>query len=208
MRTDVSLYLSRGSYEERIYIRWLEISYSRPPACFSSSSQVSLYFAPVLKCLSLANVVTLYYNQNHFLLSWNLHLPFLNFVLYTGVEPVNGLPRWHSGKESTCNAADARDMVSISGSGRYPGERNGDPLQYSCLENPMERGAWQARVHGVTRELDTTEHGHMHTHTMLSLFKVDGKGTQSYIYIYPFFPQLPSHLGCHITLSRVPYGTQ
>ena len=116
------------------------------PACFSSSSQFSLYFVPVFKCLSLANVVvTLYYNQNHFLLSWNLHLPFLNFLLYTGVEPVNGLPRWHSGKESTCNAADARDMASISEWGRYSGELNGDPLQYSCLENPMERGAWQSR---------------------------------------------------------------
>ena len=167
MRTGVSLYLSKGSYEERIYIRWLEISYSRPPACLSFSSQVSLHFAPVLKCISLTNVVvTLYYNQNHFLLSWNLHPPFLNFVLYTGVEPVNGLPRWHSGKESTCNAADPRDMVSISGLGRYLGEWNGNPLQYSCLENPMERGAWQARVHGVIRELDPTEHGHMHTHTM------------------------------------------
>ena len=63
-----------------------------------------------------------------------------------------------------------------------------------------EPGSLEARVHGVTRELDTTEHGHTHTHTMLSLFKVDGKGTQSYIYIYPFFPQLPSHLGCHIAL--------
>ena len=47
-------------------------------------------------------------------------------------------------------------MGSISGSGRSPGERNGNPLQYSCLENSMDRGAWQATVHGVT-ELDMTE---------------------------------------------------
>ena len=47
-------------------------------------------------------------------------------------------------------------MGSISGSGRPPGERNGNPLQYSCLENSMDRGAWQATVHGVT-ELDMTE---------------------------------------------------
>jgi len=39
----------------------------------------------------------------------------------------------------------------IPGSGRSPGERNGNPLQYSCLENPMDRGAWQATVHGVAR---------------------------------------------------------
>ena len=52
------------------------------------------------------------------------------------------------GKESTCNAG---DLGLISGSGRAPGEGNGNPLQYSCLENPMSRGAWQATVHGVTK---------------------------------------------------------
>ena len=45
----------------------------------------------------------------------------------------------------------ARDLSSIPGLGRSPGERNGSPLQYSCLENPTDRGAWQATVHGVTR---------------------------------------------------------
>ena len=50
------------------------------------------------------------------------------------------------GKESACNAG---DLGSIPGSGRSPGEWNGYPLQYSCLENPMDRGAWQATVHGV-----------------------------------------------------------
>ena len=48
------------------------------------------------------------------------------------------------------------DMDSIPGSGRSPGEENGNLLQYSCLGNPMDRGAWQAIVHGVTKELDTT----------------------------------------------------
>ena len=51
--------------------------------------------------------------------------------------------------------ADAGDMGSISGSGRYPGRGNDNPLRYSCLENPMDRGAWQAMVHGVAKELDT-----------------------------------------------------
>ena len=46
---------------------------------------------------------------------------------------------------------DARDMDSIPGSGRSPGEGNGNPLQYSCLENPMDGGAWWATVHGVTK---------------------------------------------------------
>ena len=59
-----------------------------------------------------------------------------------------GFPHSLVGKESACNAG---DLGSITGSGRSPGEGNGDPLQYSCLENPMDRGAWQATVHGVVR---------------------------------------------------------
>ena len=51
--------------------------------------------------------------------------------------------------------ANAIDSGSIPGLERSPGEGNGDPLQYSCLENSMARGAWQATVHGVTKELDT-----------------------------------------------------
>ena len=53
-----------------------------------------------------------------------------------------------SGKESACSAGGAG---LISGSGRFPGEGDGDPLQYSCLGNPMDRGAWQATVHGVEK---------------------------------------------------------
>ena len=49
------------------------------------------------------------------------------------------------------NAGDLRDMGSITGSGRSPGEGNGNPLQYSCLVNPMDRGAWRATVHRVTQ---------------------------------------------------------
>ena len=48
------------------------------------------------------------------------------------------------------NAGDTRDAGLIPGLGRSPGEGNGNPLQYSCLENPMDRGAWRATVHGVT----------------------------------------------------------
>ena len=52
--------------------------------------------------------------------------------------------------------ANAGDVGSISGSGRAPGGGNDNPLQYSCLENRMDRGAWQATVHRVAKELDTT----------------------------------------------------
>ena len=61
-----------------------------------------------------------------------------------------------SGKESACQAGDARDVGQILGLGRSPREVNGNPLQYSCLENPMDRGAWWAPVHGVTKESGMT----------------------------------------------------
>ena len=57
-------------------------------------------------------------------------------------------PDGTSGKESACQAGDAG---SIHGSGRFAGEGNGNPLQYSCMENPMDRGAWQAIVNGITK---------------------------------------------------------
>ena len=53
-----------------------------------------------------------------------------------------GLPRQHSGKELPANAGDTRDVGSIPGSGRSPEVGDGNPLQYLCLENPMDRGAW------------------------------------------------------------------
>ena len=71
---------------------------------------------------------------------------------------INSFPGGSDGKESTCNEGDP-GSGSIPGLGRYPGEGNGNPLQYSSLENPMDRGAWWVTVHGVggRKELDTTE---------------------------------------------------
>ena len=61
--------------------------------------------------------------------------------------PLDGL----SGKESACNAGDTGDVGLIPGLGRSLGEGNDNPLQYSCLENPMDRGAWWATVHRVAK---------------------------------------------------------
>ena len=70
------------------------------------------------------------------------------------------------GKESACSAA---DPGSIPGSARSPGERNGKPLQYFCLENPMDSGAWWATVYGVTRvERDLATKPGFPKHTLLS----------------------------------------
>ena len=67
-------------------------------------------------------------------------------------------------KNPPTNAEDSRDLGSVPGSRRSPGEGNGNPLQYSCLENPMDRGAWRATVHGVAESDKTgvTEHACMH----------------------------------------------
>ena len=65
-------------------------------------------------------------------------------------------------KNSPPKAGDARDAVSITGSGRFPGGGNDNPLKYSCLKNPMDRGDWQAAVHGVPKsqtQLSTHTHG-------------------------------------------------
>ena len=62
------------------------------------------------------------------------------------------------------NAGDRRDMGSIPGSGRSPGEGHGNPLQYSCLENPMDRGAWGAIVHRVPKSRTQLKQLSMHTH--------------------------------------------
>ena len=60
-------------------------------------------------------------------------------------------------KNSSVNAGNSGDTCLISASGRDPGGEHGNPLQYPCLENSMDRGAWGATVHEVTKELDTTE---------------------------------------------------
>ena len=76
-------------------------------------------------------------------------------------------------KNLSGNAGDIRDTGSSLGLGRYPGGGHDDPLQYSCLENPKDRGAWRATVHGVAKELDMTEEtSHALTHALLVSFSL------------------------------------
>ena len=69
-----------------------------------------------------------------------------------------GFPGGASDKDPPANiGGDIRDLGSIPGSGRFPGERYGNPLQYSCLENPMDRGAWWATIHLGGKESDMSK---------------------------------------------------
>ena len=75
-----------------------------------------------------------------------MSIPVFQFI--TPTHPLVGFPGGSVVKNPMANA---RDVGSIPGSGRSPGEGNGKTLQYSCLENPMDRGAWRATVHGVEK---------------------------------------------------------
>ena len=77
------------------------------------------------------------------------HIFVFDFLLMTMNH--SGVSWWLRGKESACSAGDIGDMGSIPGLGRSPGDGHGNPLQYSCLENPMDRGAWWATVHEVAK---------------------------------------------------------
>ena len=77
------------------------------------------------------------------ILNYKTFLSFINRLLVT-----TSCPGGSEVKASACNAG---DLGLIPGSGRSPGEGNGNPLQYSCLENPMDGGAWWATVHGAAK---------------------------------------------------------
>ena len=89
-----------------------------------------------------------------------------------------GFPGVSDGKKSASNTG---DLGSVSGLGRSPEEGHGSPLQYSCLENPTNRGAWQAMVHSVAESgtTEATEHARTRAHIY------------TYIYIYSFSYSFP-----------------
>ena len=87
------------------------------------------------------------------MLSWRSHYTYIYLLLYVCVYRM-GLSRWVNGKESSCNVG---NVSSIPGSGRSPGGGHGNPLQYSCLENLTDRGAWWAAVHRVAKSLTQSD---------------------------------------------------
>ena len=106
-----------------------------------------------------------------------------------------GFPRSSVGKQSACNAG---DLGSIHGSGRSPREGNGNLHQYSCLENPMDRGTWQATVYGVTRirhnQVTKCKHTHIHKEARKAPRRIKTLGTEQWTNVSFFiFPFMLSH---------------
>ena len=106
------------------------------------SAQYYCYFVHFLSFV--ASLSGSYLSSFVCLLSANLLQILVEHLVY-----FRGFPSGPAGKESACNATDTRGTGSIPGLRRSPGEGNGNSLQYSCLENPMDQGVWQATVHGV-----------------------------------------------------------
>ena len=82
---------------------------------------------------------------------WKSNLGVWTTFSFSSISIGSGLPWWLSGKESTCECRRPESVGSIPGLGTSPGEGNGNPLQYSCLGNPMDKEAWRATVPEVTR---------------------------------------------------------
>ena len=129
------------------------------PSSDSSWSMQSILSTLLLGCFSAQGLRWSAGSQGHPMpsLFWRSEFCFYN-------------SRGLDGKECACNVG---DPGSIPGLGRSPGRGHGNPLQYSCLENPMDRGAWKATVHGIAKDLDTTEwltHFHNSNHGQTSAF--------------------------------------
>ena len=106
-------------------------------------------------------------------------------------------------KNPPANAGNVRDVGSIPGLGRCPGGGHGNPLQYSCLENPMDRGAWRATVHRVTKSGTRLKRLSMHAHIQVDTFQLFGF-FPSYL-DYGFGERKITEVKCHFhhIISRV-----
>ena len=98
----------------------------------------------------------------------------INLPLCMCVYNTHGIPQWLRSEESTCNAGVAGDTGLIPGSGRSPGGRHGNPLQFSCLENPMNRGVWQVTGHEISKswtQLKQLSVMHAYACTQIHIYK-------------------------------------
>ena len=152
---------------------WVTISYSRglpspgvEPMSLASSALAGRFFATVPFSIVTALHSALWVKYLTQIFIFHQHYPC----------PVSTLVGFPGGSEVKASACNAGDPGSSPGSERSPGEGNGTPLQYSCLENPMGGGAWWATVHGVTKSrtrLSNFTSLHFTSSLPLSLFAFD-----------------------------------
>ena len=116
------------------------------------------------------------------------------------------------GWEATCNAGATGDVSLILRWGRSPGGGNGNPLQYSCLENPLERGAWWAIVHGVTKSWTLLSNNHslnIHLWRKLPCLEIRRLGFWSWLYCLNWPRSLPEFsLTLGMSVNQISYGNQ
>ena len=142
-------------------IVWYEYNYSH----FKNEKKKTHIYQVPFKYLPIGTVTIEKLTLSQWFSSDNTLHPFYFVVIL-------GFPCGASGKEFICQCRRHRDGGFIPGSRRPPGVGNGNPLQYSCLENPMDRGAWQVTVHGVAKSQTqlsthtrTCARTHTHTHS-------------------------------------------
>ena len=115
------------------------------------------------------------------------------------LQTIQGFP---GGSEVKASAWNAGDPGSIPGWGRSPGEGNGNPLQYYCLKNPMDRGAWQATVHGVAKESDRTERLHFHFQKVI----IEIVALKSVMFVDAFYPLQEASFPAFYNCNRMFYN--
>ena len=123
---------------------------------------------------------------------------------------MGGLPGGGMQKNLPANARDTGNMNSIPGSGRSPGEGNGNPLQYSCLESPMDRGAWQTTVLGIAKSQTWLSNwAHIHIQVVKSQNTYKGQSWESallFIHRHGYYSSLhgyPVYLALRWKFSRI-----
>ena len=151
--------------QPRSYLPWWSFITGLPISSLSSSSFHQSNFSKWLSWLFSVAVTFHHLSKFQILCLHDQNPPdliltfhsFSTIIILSNV--LRGFPGGSDGKESACNVG---DPSSNPGLGRSPGEGNGNPLQYSCLENPKDKEAWQATVHGVAKKSDTTKRWTFH----------------------------------------------
>ena len=137
--------MSMGS--QRVGLDWVTFTFTFNACRHCSNKGYSFGYETFLLHTLLINCCMII---SHFVTNHLTHKS-VNFKFIYNKQHAQGFPGGSDGKESACNAGDARDMGSFPGLGRSLGGGHGSPLQYSCLKNPMDKGAWLGTIHGIAK---------------------------------------------------------